>query len=57
MDFAEYESISVSIRYIAVLGFQRTVLPSLASGQHMVSIRYIAVLGFQPDRAQINQLV
>ena len=40
---------TVSIRYIAVLGFQRTVLPSLASGQHMVSIRYIAVLGFQQE--------
>ena len=37
----------VSIRYIAVLGFQLGQL-TWVNGQVLVSIRYIAVLGFQP---------
>ena len=38
----------VSIRYIAVLGFQRDYYPIWDRRCELVSIRYIAVLGFQP---------
>ena len=37
----------VSIRYIAVLGFQRSAPKPTPSSSKTVSIRYIAVLGFQ----------
>ena len=39
----------VSIRYIAVLGFQRRHRPSQLPWCSRVSIRYIAVLGFQQE--------
>ena len=39
---------SVSIRYIAVLGFQPVKDAIKTEGGKAVSIRYIAVLGFQP---------
>ena len=37
----------VSIRYIAVLGFQRADIEAMEATRLQVSIRYIAVLGFQ----------
>ena len=40
---------AVSIRYIAVLGFQRHVHIPSREGVPLVSIRYIAVLGFQQE--------
>ena len=39
--------VGVSIRYIAVLGFQRRVTVFMDVASTKVSIRYIAVLGFQ----------
>ena len=38
----------VSIRYIAVLGFQPRTKSEGGEASSLVSIRYIAVLGFQP---------
>ena len=42
------EGLQVSIRYIAVLGFQLALYSTLKIWPYRVSIRYIAVLGFQP---------
>ena len=46
MEEVEAQKVAVSIRYIAVLGFQQYTL-SMVPGAIKVSIRYIAVLGFQ----------
>ena len=47
MEKPERRPNSVSIRYIAVLGFQPHPRPYAPQGGVRVSIRYIAVLGFQ----------
>ena len=45
----------VSIRYIAVLGFQPAKKRLATRSLHSVSIRYIAVLGFQPACSESHQ--
>ena len=46
------EGLQVSIRYIAVLGFQLALYSTLKIWPYRVSIRYIAVLGFQLEFKQ-----